>query len=277
MKEDHLVNLQKIGDGNMGQLWKGDYVKSRHLLIPVLVRKLRFDTASSVVSEFRKEMNQLHCLKHRNFQQVACVSAMSEVPFIAFECYHTQDLKEYLKVNVELSLENIINCIYQICSGLDYLHGSKVIVKDLAARNCFISAANVVQISMCGLGMSRYPEDYRFLPALGLAPVRWLAPETLKTGIHSYSTDIYMLGVALWEIFSLGQQPFDDCLDEETFILNREELLLSQPTDCPTHVWNIIKSCWSCPTPYRPCAGSVKQKFKHTHSKMKHAVEPTMT
>lgn len=262
MKEQYLINLEKIGDGKLGQLWQGDYIKGRSTVVPVLVRKLRSDTPSIILSEFRQEMNLLRGLRHKNFQPVACVSTMSEIPFIAFECQHRQDLKEYVKVYNNTDLQTILNYTYQILSGLEYLHSSKVLVKDLAARNCFISVDNVVQISKCGLGMYRYPDDYKYLPVLGLSPVRWLAPETLQTGIYRQATDIYMAAVLMWEIFSHGTQPYEEYSEDEIVsrILNGEQL--HRPKGCPVHIWHVITTCWNNSMEYRLPAIKLKEQFK---------------
>ena len=97
MKENQLYRLEKIGDGRLGQLWQGEFVADRHNIIPIVVRKLKPDTRTGVASAFRTEMNALRQVRHPHVQQVVCVSALSEIPFIAFEDICRLDLKEFLK------------------------------------------------------------------------------------------------------------------------------------------------------------------------------------
>ena len=259
VKEGQLQKLEKIGDGKLGQLWQGEFIEDRNHIIPIVVRKLKADTRSCVNSAFRMEMNALRSLKHPNIQQVVCVSALSEVPFIAFECRYRLDLKEFLKGNGHMDLAFLVDSIVQITYGLEYLHARKVTHKDVSARNMFISPDGNIQISKSGLGMYRYPNDYEHLPGLGLSPVRWLSPECLQTGIYGQCTDVYMFGVLIWEMFSLGTQPYGE-YDNDTAI---EQIIngyrLDSPVSCPGSIWEIAEKCTISPGIQRPSISLINE------------------
>ena len=261
------MNLVKIGDGKIGQLWQGQYRRTcgDNKTIDVVVQKLRNDTRSCVISEFRNQMNALRSLKHPNVEQIVCISLISEVPFMAFDAggrYNT-DLKEYIFDNEHVTTSLLLNLIYQISSGLEYLHLHKVLHRDLAARNCFVSPDGTVCISQSGLGMCRYPNDYSNVPGLGgLTPVRWLSPETLSTGVYRVLTDVYMFGVLVWELFSSGDRPYDEYSDEDTVqeIVNENKLIC--PGTCPVQIWNIVEQCWVIPGCQRPSSALIRRNLR---------------
>lgn len=259
VKENQLEKLEKIGDGKLGQLWRGEFIEDRSNIIPIVVRKLKKDTRLCVISSFRMEMNSLKNLRHPNLQQVVCVSALSEVPFIAFECRHRLDLKEFLKGNDYLDLGFLVDCLLQTAHGLEYLHSRKVLHKDIAARNMFISPDGIVQISKSGLGVYRYPNDYEHLPGVGLSPVRWLSPECLQTGIYGQCSDVYMFGVLIWEIFALGAQPYGE-FDSDNAI---EQIIkghrLESPVTCPGFIWEVSENCTIVPGHQRPTMSVVRE------------------
>ncbi|XP_065680238.1 tyrosine-protein kinase transmembrane receptor Ror isoform X6 [Hydra vulgaris] len=246
VKEGSLHKCKKLGEGRFGQLWYGEYAIRRNNTIPVLIRQLAPETRSCIISEFRKEMTLLRDLKHEHVQSVVCVSAMSELPFMAFDYKNQTDLKEFLKLNKLIDISIKSNIINQLASGVEFLHSNKIVHKDLAARNCLISTDELVQISNSGLGIYRYPDEYNILPGLGLAPMRWLSPETLLTGTYNANTDVYMFGILMWEIFSLGEIPYEEFTNDHVLsLLSQGGSLLNRPKNCPNHFWSAMTNCWT--------------------------------
>lgn len=262
VKESRFANLVKIGDCKLGQLWQGEFVETKNKVIPIVMKRIKAETRANVISEFRLEMNMLRALRHRNLQNIVCVSTMSEVPFIAFEFKQKVDLKEFLKSNKTEGQDFISQSIFQIASGLEYLHNHRVLHKDLAARNCFITQSGHIRISKSELGMCRYPEDYVHIPMLGRAPVRWLSPETLQTGEFRSATDIYMMGVVIWELYSNGDEPYSNFTNEEVIDRVIEGKRLQQPSNCTMSVWHFVEQCWALPICHRPPITVIKENFR---------------
>lgn len=106
------------------------------------------------------------------------------------------------------SLKRILQMSIEIADGMAYLAASKFVHRDLAARNCMVCEDLTVKIGDFGMTRDIYETDYYRKGTKGLLPVRWMAPESLKDGIFSSSSDVFSFGVVLWEMATLASQPY---------------------------------------------------------------------
>ena len=81
--------------------------------------------------------------------------------------------------------------IYQAACGIGYMHEKKLLHRDIAARNCLYGGG---QVKIADFGLSREGIVYQ-MEMTKKVPIRWLAPETLKTGIYSPKTDVFAFGI----------------------------------------------------------------------------------
>ncbi|VDP51400.1 unnamed protein product [Heligmosomoides polygyrus] len=96
--------------------------------------------------------------------------------------------------------------------GVEYLHKQSCIHMDLAARNCLYSEDKMVKIS--DFGLSRLGTSYTIRGARKM-PIKWLAPETIKSFTFSLKTDVFSYGVMVYEIFTNGNEPWDGYTNAE--------------------------------------------------------------
>lgn len=102
-----------------------------------------------------------------------------------------------------------------------------------------------MKISDFGLARDVHHQEYYRKLTAGRMPIRWMAPESLEFLFFDSKTDVWSFGVLLWEIMTLGGQPYQ-------FLPARENLLrylkqghrLEQPRFCPVKVYRVMNLCW---------------------------------
>lgn len=81
----------------------------------------------------------------------------------------------------------------EIADGMAYLTAEKFVHRDLAARNCMVSADMTVKIGDFGMTRDIYDADYYRKGGKGMLPVRWMAPESLRDGIYTSKSDVWLV------------------------------------------------------------------------------------
>lgn len=142
----------------------------------------------------------------------------------------------------------------QIADGMAFLEYNKFIHRDLAARNCMVANDMTVKIGDFGMSRQIYTGDYYRKGNKGEMPVRWMAPESLGEGIFTSQSDIWSYGVVIWEIITLGAQPYAGKSNNEVmaYILDGYVLNLPDGCDCPDVLAGIVRLCWNWTASQRP-------------------------
>ena len=146
--------------------------------------------------------------------------------------------------NSELEAKNLI--ISQVAAAMKYLSHNQFVHGDLSARNCIFTHDRRVKVSLTGAGVDLFPQDYFARAGHRSLPIRWMSPECIQYGTSSSHSDVWSMGVLIWEVFSYGSLPYDYINDAEVVaatVINKGSQL-KQPRDCPKEVWNIVKECW---------------------------------
>ncbi|GAB1301123.1 Inactive tyrosine-protein kinase 7 [Apodemus speciosus] len=133
----------------------------------------------------------------------------------------------------------------QVAQGMEHLSNNRFVHKDLAARNCLISAQRQVKVSALGLSKDVYnSEYYHFRQAW--VPLRWMSPEAVLEGDFSTKSDVWAFGVLMWEVFTHGEMPHGGQADDEVLAdLQAGKARLPQPEDCPSKLYRLMQRCWA--------------------------------
>ncbi|XP_062448074.1 serine/threonine-protein kinase LMTK1 [Rhea pennata] len=267
-----LLYLKEIGHGWFGKVFLGE-VNSGLSSTQVVVKELKASASVQDQMQFLEEAQPYRALQHTNLLQ--CLAQCAEVtPYLlVMEFCPLGDLKGYLRscrgaesmAPDPLTLQRMA-C--EVACGVLHLHRNNYIHSDLALRNCLLTADLTVKIGDYGLSHCKYKDDY-FVTADQLwVPLRWIAPELIDE-VHgnllivdqTKSSNVWSLGVTIWELFELGSQPYDHYSDRQVlaYAIKEQQLKLPKPQlklSLSDRWYEVMQFCWLQPE-QRPTAEEV--------------------
>jgi serine/threonine protein kinase len=258
-----LVVEREIGVGSYGKVWLG---KWNHA--PVA---LKFCKERNGINDIFSEIKVLLELPpHPNVVQMYGISCNSAQLVIVLEYCAGGSLDKLLFENDNLMQDNdMIALVKGIATGILHLHKHNIIHRDLAARNVLLTASGEPKIS--DFGMSRIIERAEGRTNSQVGPIRWMAPESLSNKIYSKKSDIWMLGIVVYEIVARAE-PHVDVDPVDVGVLIRDQGLTPEiPSHTPPVLREIMQSCWKQNPDDRPVSttsilifSSLQQYFLQT-------------
>ncbi|XP_015211645.2 serine/threonine-protein kinase LMTK1 isoform X2 [Lepisosteus oculatus] len=267
-----LLYLKEIGHGWFGKVLLGE-VNSGLSTTQVVVKELKASASVQDQMQFLEEAQPYRALQHPALLQ--CLAQCTEVtPYLlVMEFCPLGDLKGYLRscraadsmTPDPLTLQRMA-C--EIASGLLHLHKHNYVHSDLALRNCLLTAEVTVKIGDYGLSHNKYKDDYFVTSDQIWVPLRWIAPELIDE-VHgnllvvdqTKPSNIWSLGVTIWELFELGNQPYHHYSDRQvlTYAIKEQQLKLPKPllkVPLSDRWYEVMQFCWLQPD-QRPTAEEV--------------------
>uniref|UniRef100_A0AC35TQR2 Protein kinase domain-containing protein n=1 Tax=Rhabditophanes sp. KR3021 TaxID=114890 RepID=A0AC35TQR2_9BILA len=196
-----IARDKRIGSGDFGEVFSGT-MKTKNELLKVAVKE-----AEAEASIMRKHA-------HDQIVKFHGICLFRDPILIVMELSPHGSLDRHLKKNKAIAINVRLGYAVDTASGLTYLHNQFCLHRDVASRNLllFTSQDNVghVKISDFGQAVILKPEETKFIleDQNTPLPIRHLAPETLRSAVFSYNTDVYTYGVTLIEIFGEGETPY---------------------------------------------------------------------
>lgn len=127
---------------------------------------------------------------------------------------------------------------------MEYLAAQRFVHRDLACRNCLVGDDLVVKIADFGMSRDVYTSDYYRMAGNRPMPIRWMSPESIHYQIFTLESDVWSYGIVLWEIYSLGKQPYYGHNNDGARKLILQGIMLIPPEHCPTFVCELMRACW---------------------------------
>lgn len=258
-----LLYIKEIGHGWFGKVLLGE-VNVGLSTTQVVVKELKSSASVQEQMQFLEEVQPYRVLQHPALLQ--CMAQCSEVtPYLlVMEHCPMGDVKGYLRscraadsVTPDSLILQRMAC--EIASGLMYLHKHNYIHSDLALRNCLLTSELAVKIGDYGLSHNKYKDDYYVTSDQIWVPLRWIAPELIDE-VHgnllvvdqTKASNVWSLGVTIWELFELGNQPYRHYSDRQvlTYAIKEQQLKLPKPllkVPLSERWFEVMQFCWLQP------------------------------
>jgi serine/threonine-protein kinase len=197
--------LERLGGGGMALVYKAkDSLLNRIVTIKVLRDEYTDD--EDFVRRFRQEAQAVASLSHPNIVNIYDVGYCDGSHYLVMEYVEGQNLKEIIKLKAPFSIEEAAEITKQICDGLEHAHDNKIIHRDIKPHNILITRGGKVKVADFGLARAVTTATVTHTKTV-LGSVHYFSPEQAKGEITDEKSDIYSLGVVLYEMLT-GQVPF---------------------------------------------------------------------
>ena len=196
-----------VGVGGMANVYRGVDEKTGNA-IAVKVLKEEFLDNEELVRRFKNESKAISILDHPNIVKVYDVSVTDRLQYIVMEYVDGITLKEYLKQRGgALTWKETVHFATQVLRALQHAHSKGIIHRDVKPQNIMLLADG--SIKMMDFGIARFSRaQSQTVSDKAIGSVHYISPEQAKGDKTDARTDIYSVGVMLYEMLS-GKLPFD--------------------------------------------------------------------
>ena len=216
-----LTRDKKVGEGNFGYVYRGMWKSpSGGVPVPVAIKSIKCQEEGANFL-FLKEAVIMGQFDHVNVLKLLGVVTLSHPIIMVTELMYI-GLKQFLEdaansgsVKYDLFAPLFLNFSLDIASGMQHLSSKLYVHRDLAARNILLSHTLSCKIGDFGLTRRARIEDEYYLSSGGVIPYKWTAPEGICYNKYSEKSDVWSYGITLFEIWSVGGEPWKNLLPEE--------------------------------------------------------------
>jgi len=268
---DDIIIGERIGGGNFGDVYRGKWQST----VEVALKKLK---KQDQVEEFVAETNMLRNLKaHPNIVRFIGTYVDNEnADYLVTEFCPYGSLNQFLfNRDEDFAEQQLVGFALDCSAGMQFLESSKIVHRDLSARNLLVSMAQGRYSALVSdFGMSRLVSNDYYATQNSLFPVKWSSPESITNEKFTHKSDVWSFGITCWEIFELGAIPYYGKTNQEvvTFVV-KENGRLNQPKRCPDEMFTIMMECWESSPKDRPDFNQITKKLAKLIAKKSKSVE----
>ncbi len=192
-----------LGRGGMGEVYRAEDLKlGEPVALKFLPAELSLDGAA--LARFHREVRVARNIAHRNVCRVFDIGEVGGLHFLSMEYIDGEDLSGLLKRIGRLPGDKAVELARQICAGLGAAHEAGVLHRDMKPANIMVDGRG--QAKVTDFGLARVVDELKDQAAFAGTPA-YMAPEQITAGEVSVKTDLYALGLVLYEMFT-GQRAF---------------------------------------------------------------------
>ena len=200
---DRYEIVEKVGSGGMADVFRAKCHRlNRFVAIKILKQEYSEDT--KFVTKFRGEAQAVACISHPNIVSIYDVGEEDGMYYIVMELIEGITLKKYIEEKGKLTVKEAVGISLQIANGLDSAHRHNIIHRDIKPQNILIARDGTAKLSDFGIAKAASSNT---ITANAMGSVHYISPEQARGGYSDEKSDIYSLGVTMYEMIS-GTLPF---------------------------------------------------------------------
>ncbi|MCZ0703381.1 serine/threonine-protein kinase [Natronobacillus azotifigens] len=210
MIEGRLLNdryeVKKIiGGGGMANVYLGhDIILDREVAIKVL--RLEYSNDEEFITRFHREAQSATSLSHPNIVNIFDVGDEDGIYYMVMEYVEGMTLKKYIQLYGPIQVEDSVAIMEQITSAIAHAHANNIVHRDIKPQNILIDPHGQVKVTDFGIALALSATALTQTNSV-LGSVHYLSPEQARGGVANKKSDIYSLGIVLFELLT-GRIPF---------------------------------------------------------------------
>ncbi|XP_066205833.1 proto-oncogene tyrosine-protein kinase receptor Ret isoform X2 [Saccopteryx leptura] len=284
----NLVLGKTLGEGEFGKVVEATAfrLKGKAGYMTVAVKMLKENASPNELRDLLSEFNLLKQVNHPNVIKLYGACSQDGPLLLIVEYAKYGSLRGFLRESRKagpgyvgsrgsrnssyldnpderaLTMGDLISFAWQISRGMRYLAEMKLVHRDLAARNVLVAEGRKMKISDFGLSRDVYEEDSYVKRSKGRIPVKWMAIESLFDHIYTTQSDVWSFGVLLWEIMTLGGNPYPGIPPERLFNLLKTGYRMERPDNCSEEMYSLMLQCWKQEPDKRPVFADISKDLE---------------
>jgi serine/threonine-protein kinase len=198
--------LEKIGEGGMAKVYKAkDHLLNRYVAVKVL--KNEFAKNTEFVVKFKAEAAAAGSISHSNIVNIFDVGSEENVNYIIMEYVNGRTLKELIIESGKLDYNRALDFGIQIAKALECAHKNNIIHRDIKPQNILVTDDGLIKVTDFGIAKATNSVTITNTNKV-IGSAHYFSPEQAKGSVVDGRTDIYSLGIVLYEMVT-GRVPYD--------------------------------------------------------------------